>query len=145
MSTQTDSHYKLLHRTKFTTSLPPHTKRYHKQHPTLMPSVAYTHTHTHVTLLRSKAHATKQLDMKLTAVQYTTTKQITIQYTQNKSICHNRRTHFYVGGQMAVIVLRDALLAVGKAVAKHEKSTYSSLVRCLHILIMNPGQRVFHI
>ena len=45
----TDSHYKLLHRTKFTMSLPPRNSRYHKQHPILTPSA----THTHVTLLRS--------------------------------------------------------------------------------------------
>lgn len=45
---------------------------------------------------------------------------------------------------MAVIGLRDASLAVGKALAKHEKSTYSCLVQCFHILVMTPGQRVFY-
>jgi hypothetical protein len=45
---------------------------------------------------------------------------------------------------VGLIGLRGALLAVGKALAKHEKSTYSCLVRCLHILVMTPGQCVFH-
>jgi hypothetical protein len=80
LHTQTDPYYKLLHRTEFTTSLPPVPTDTTNSIP---PSCHLLRTRTHVTFIRSKTHATRQLNMTLTAAQHTTTKQITVQYTQN--------------------------------------------------------------
>jgi hypothetical protein len=41
-----------------------------------------------------------------------------------------------MGGQKAV----SCLPAVGKVLAKHEKTTYSYQVRYMHVLIMSPGK-----
>lgn len=50
-----------------------------------MPFVTYIH----VTFLRSKTHATRQLDMELTAVQHITRTLNTIRYTHNNNTKHN--------------------------------------------------------
>jgi hypothetical protein len=92
----------------------------------------YTHTCCNFLALK---HVTRQMAM---IQKYNTQQQITIQNTQNLSKYHGIRTHFYIGGdQSAVSGLWGALVDVGKALPKHEKSMYSCLVRCTHI-IMSP-------